>query len=154
GRRHVSATQVAHARPAVAGFHDPAGGRLACVSGVAQAGEYTLSQDAGNDVAFDIGQAEVAALEAVGELRVVEAQAVQQRGVEVVYVYAIADDVVAVVVRFAVGMPAANAAAGHPDAVAAAVMIAAVIVLGEGPLAVDRAAELAPPDHERLVQQA
>ena len=85
-----------------------------------------------------VGQAEVAALEAVGEPRVVDAQAVQDRGVEVVDVDGVSDDVVAVVVGLAVGDAGLDAAAGQPHREAAAVVVAAVVVLGERALAVDR----------------
>ena len=48
-----------------------------------------------------VGQAEVAALEAEGELRVVEAEQVQDRGVQVVNVDAVLDGVEAEVVGLA-----------------------------------------------------
>src|SRR5262249_38521172 len=47
-----------------------------------------------------------------------------------------------------------DAAAGHPQGEAAAVVVAAVVVLGQGPLAVDRAAELPAPDDQRVLQEA
>ena len=51
-------------------------------------------------------------------------------------------------------MPAFDAAAGHPHGEATRVMIAAVVCLCEAALRVNRAAEFATPDDERLVQQA
>ena len=53
-------------------------------------------------LAVDVGQAEVAAGVAVGELGVVEAEQVQDRGVQVVDVDLVLDGVVAVVVGLAV----------------------------------------------------
>ena len=50
-----------------------------------------------------VGQAEIAALEAVGQLLVVDAQAMQQRGVEVVNVHRLLGDVVREIVGLAVG---------------------------------------------------
>ena len=44
----------------------------------------TLRQNLADDLPVDVGQAEVAALEAVGEPLVVDAQAVQDRGVQIV----------------------------------------------------------------------
>ena len=44
-------------------------------------------------VAVDVGEAEVAALEAVGELRVVEAEQMQDRGLEVVHMHFVPGDV-------------------------------------------------------------
>lgn len=91
-----------------------------------------------------VRQPEVAALEAVDEAGVVDAEAVEGGGLEVVDVDRVFDDVVAVVVGFAVGDARLDAAAGHPEGEAAAVVVAAVVGLGEGPLGVDGAAELAP----------
>ena len=54
--------------------------------------------DVMNDVAFDIGQAKVAAGIAVGEAFVIEAEQVQNRGVQVVDVHLVLGGVVAVVV--------------------------------------------------------
>ena len=55
-----------------------------------------------DDLAVHVGQAEVAALEAVGQLGVVEAQQVQDRGVQVVDVDLVLDDVEAELVGLAV----------------------------------------------------
>ena len=54
-----------------------------------------LCQDRLDHVAGDIGQAEVAAVVAVGQLRVVEAEQVQDRGVQVVDADAVDDGLVA-----------------------------------------------------------
>ncbi len=54
-----------------------------------------------DDLAGDVGQAEVAPLEAVGEPRVVDAEQVEDRGVEVVDVDRVLDDVPAEVVGLA-----------------------------------------------------
>ena len=62
------------------------------------------------------------------------------------------DDVVAELVGLAVDLAALGAAAGHPHREAARVVVAAVVLLGESALAVDRAAELAAPDDERVVE--
>ena len=63
-------------------------------------------------------------------------------------------DVVAVIVGLAVGHAGLDAAAGHPHGEAARVMVAAIVLAGELPLAIDGAAELAAPDHQRVVEQA
>src|SRR5207302_8128249 len=63
------------------------------------------------------------------------------------------DDVVGEIIRLAVDGAALDAAAGHPDGEAARVVVAAVVGLRQPALRVDRAAELAAPQHERLVQQ-
>ena len=67
-----------------------------------------------DDFAVDVGEAEVTALILERQSFVVDAQQVQQRGVEVVHVDALLDDVVAVVVRAPHDGTALGAAAGHP----------------------------------------
>ena len=100
-----------------------------------------------------IGQAEVAALEFVGELGVIYAEAVQNGRVQIVDVDWIIDDVVAEVVGLAVGQTAFDAAACYPEAEAAGMMIAAVVVVSQHALGVDGAAEFSAPDHQRAVEQ-
>ena len=99
-----------------------------------------------------VGQAVVAALEAEGQAFVIEAKAMQQRGVQVMDVDRIAGDVVAEVVGLAESLATADAAAGEPHAEAARVVIAAEVGGGQFALAVGRAAELAAPDDQRFIQ--
>ena len=54
-----------------------------------------LRQEFSHELTVDVGEAEVAALEAVGQLRVIEAEEVQHRGVQVVDVDRVLDGVVA-----------------------------------------------------------
>ena len=75
-------------------------------------------------------------------------QQVQHRGVQVVDVDDVLDGVVAELVGGAVGDAALDAAAGQPHREALDVVVAAV-ALGHR-----RAAELAAPDHERVVEHA
>src|SRR5262249_43902586 len=104
-------------------------------------------------LAVHIRQAEVAALEAVGEPGVLDAEAVKDGGVEVVDGPGVAADLVAVVVRFAEGDAGLHAAAGQPQGEAAAMMVAAMIVASEPALAVHGPAELATPDDQRVFQE-
>ena len=67
----------------------------------------------------------------------------QIRGVEVLDVNGVGDDVVAMVVGLAEAESCLDPAAGEPGREAAAVVVATVVVLGQGPLAVDGPAELA-----------
>src|SRR5262249_18031675 len=105
-------------------------------------------------VFLDAGEADVEALELVRQTLVVDAEAVQDRRVQIVNVHGVVDDVVTKVVGLAVDDARLDAAAGHPDREATRVMIAAVVVARQLALAVDRAAELAAPDDERVVEQA
>ena len=76
----------------------------------------------------------------------------QDGGLQVVDVHGIFGDVDAVVVGLAIGHAAAHAAAGHPVGETVRVMVAAVNLLSQFALAVDRAAELAAPDDECVVE--
>ena len=65
--------------------------------------------------AADVGEAEVAAIKAVGDLEVVEAEEVEEGGVEVVDVDGVSGDAPADFVGLADDLPALDAAAGQPD---------------------------------------
>ena len=85
---------------------------------------------------------------------VIDAEAIQDRCVQVVDVNRIFDDVVAEVVGLAVNDSGPNAAARHPFCVTPRMMIASVVRLGKSALAVDRSPKLATPDDERVVEHA
>jgi hypothetical protein len=59
-----------------------------------------------DDLTPDVGQAEIAALEAVGQAQVVQAEQVQHRGVKVVDVDGVAGDPQSDLVGLAVNLPA------------------------------------------------
>src|SRR2546422_899598 len=101
-----------------------------------------------------VRQAIVSPLKLVRQLRVVDAETVQDGRVQVVNVDRLVDHVVAKLVRLAVRVAAPDAGAREPDGEAARMMVAAVVVGGQRSLTVDRAAELAAPDDERVVEQA
>jgi hypothetical protein len=86
---------------------------------------------------------------AEGELRVVEAEEVEDGGVEVMDVDGVLDDLGAEVVGLAVGDAALDAAAGEPGAEGGVVVAAAVAAVDGG-----RAAELRGPDDQRVVEHA
>ena len=90
-----------------------------------------------------VGQAVVAAVVGVRELAVVEAQGVEQGGLEVVDGDDVLDGGVAEVVGRAVDVAPLEAAAGQPEREAVAVVVAAV-----GPLRDRQAAELAGPEDD------
>src|SRR5262245_32664989 len=99
-------------------------------------------------VSVDIGEAEVAALEAEGELRVLQAQQMEDRRVDVVDVAGIFDGREAEFVGFTEDDARARAAAGEPHGAALDVMIATG---GGAVLAHRRATELAAPDDEGVL---
>src|SRR5205823_4033476 len=102
-----------------------------------------------------VSQAEVAALEFVSELSVIEAEELQDRGVQVVDVDGILDDVPAEFIGLAEDGAGFDAATGHPDGEGEGVVVAAADALETGAvLAERRAAELGEPKHQRAVEQA
>src|SRR6185312_17479357 len=96
----------------------------------------------------------IPALVLVGQPLVVDAEEMEDRGVEVVDVDAVGGDAVAERVGGAVGDARLDPTAGRPGGEAPGVMIAAVVVGGEFPLAVIRPAELASPEHQGVLEHA
>ena len=100
--------------------------------------------------AVDIGQAEIAAGMAEGEPLVVDAQLVQQGGVQVMHVHLVLHGLRAELVGGTKAEPGPEAAAGQENGEAAGVVVAAGAVL----LGVGRAAELAAKPDDCVVEQA
>src|SRR5262245_29026499 len=84
-----------------------------------------LCEEAWHDFDVHVRQPVVAALESVGKFRVLEAEAVKDRRLEVVDVDFVLRDVVAEFVGLAVGGAGLHAATGHPEAETMRMMIAA-----------------------------
>ena len=77
-----------------------------------------------------VGQAEIASLEFVRQFFMIDAQQMQHRGMQVMHVNRIVENVVAVVVGFSIGNARFDAAAGQPDRKAPGMVVPAVIVFG------------------------
>ena len=107
-------------------------------------------QDVPHDPAVHVGQAEASALVLVREPFVVDAQQVEQGGVEVVDVDAVLGDLPSELVAAAVQVAAFDAGAGEKDREGARVMVPTVVIFCQRSLAVDRASEFADPDDERF----
>src|SRR5690242_9254721 len=107
-----------------------------------------------HNLAADVRQSIVSALELVGEPCMVEPQQMEHRRLQVVYVHRVFGDVVAEIVRRPVDHARLNAGAGEPNRETARMMVAAVIRRGEGSLRVNRAPELTTPHDERVIEQA
>ena len=90
-------------------------------------------------------------LETVGQLPMVNSQAVQDGGVEVVDVDRIFNDVVAEFVSFSIAHPGLDSAASHPNRETAWMMIAPVVFPGELSLAVNRTSKFPSPHNERII---
>ena len=103
---------------------------------------------------FDAGEALVEATEGEGEAVVIEAELVEDGGVEIPDVVGVPGDVPGEVIGFTEYRARFDTRAGEPDGEAAAVVIPA----GDGgvgaALGVDGAAELAAPDDEGVFEQA
>ena len=102
-----------------------------------------------DDFSMHIGQAHVSSAPAEGEAFMVDAQQVQHRGVKVVHLDAVFDDLVAVVVGGAVDGGGLDAAAGELQGKGIGIVIAAVGALRER-----RAAKFAGPQDQRLLEHA
>src|SRR5256885_4025868 len=72
---------------------------------------------------------------------VIDAEQAEDGRVEIAYVDRVFHDVIAKVVRDAVGDSGFGAATGHPDRKATRVMVAAIVVFGKAALAVNSAPE-------------
>src|SRR5579871_4810487 len=84
----------------------------------------------------------------------IDAQAIEQRGMKIVNTDSVADDVVTEVVGLAVDISRFESASGRPDREAAGMMIAAKAVGGNFALRISRAAKFAAPDDDRVIQQS
>src|SRR5437867_5285859 len=82
----------------------------------------------------------------------VDAEAVENGRVEIVDVDRVFGDVVAVIVGFTEADARLDSPAGHPNGVAAAMVVAAIIIFFELALAIDGAAKFAAPNHQRIVK--
>ena len=108
-----------------------------------------------HDIAVDIGQAEVAAIVAEGELLVIQAQKVEYGGVEIVMRDGILDSVHPELVGRAVRDPRLDTAARHPHGEAVVVMAAPDGFFRKRLISLlkRRATELSGPNDERVVEQ-
>src|SRR6266542_3597892 len=86
-----------------------------------------LGQDFSNNLAVHVGQPEVASAVAVGELCVIQAQQVQNRGVQIVDVNLVLHGLEAEIVGSAVGHASFDAAACQPHAETVGIVIATIL---------------------------
>ena len=77
-----------------------------------------------------IGQAITSTLKLEGKTLVIDAQEVHDGGLVIVNMHGVFDDVVAKIIRFAVGKPFFHPGTSHPDGVAAGMVVAPIIVGG------------------------
>src|SRR4029079_10305358 len=92
-------------------------------------------------------------MKAVSKPIMINAHLMKNRRVDIANMDGITNDIVAEIIRFAEDRSAADAAATHPHRVPARMMISSIIIRAQFTLTIDRAAELAAPDDQRLIQQ-
>ena len=80
-------------------------------------------------------------------------QQVQDRGVQVVDMHRIADDVVTIFVGLTISGTRFDPGSREQHGVAAGVMVTAIIVYRHSPLRIDRTAKFPAPDNQRVLQQ-
>src|SRR5215467_1419155 len=126
-----------------------------------------LSHNILYQMAIDIGEAKAAALIEIIEFLVIDAEEVEDGGLEIVDMdcsrregaFVRADgvsigigNVVAVIISATVSQAWFDTATGEPDAKATRMMIATVIVFGKLALGIAGTSELTAPDHEGIVE--
>jgi hypothetical protein len=107
-----------------------------------------------DDIPEHVGKPEVPALKAVRQFRMVEAHQVQDGGLQVVHVHRVFGDVVAEFVGGSERKAALDASAGHPDRERVRVVVTPEELGVVAGLVHGRAAKLAAPDDERIVEEA
>src|SRR5690606_37615849 len=83
---------------------------------------------------------------------VIETHQVQNGGMQVMYMHGVLNNVISEVISLAVYDPRLHASTGHPDAKAAGMVVAAIVVPLQLTRGVVGAAKFAAPDYERFVQ--
>lgn len=93
-------------------------------------------------------------LEPVGEAKVIDSEKSENSGIEIVDVDRVLGNVVAEIIRRAVGGASRNPSTCQPHGKAAGMMVPAVVVAGQVSLAVYRASKFPSPDYQGIVQHA
>src|SRR5688572_17705335 len=89
-----------------------------------------------------------------GKLFVVKTQQMEDRGMKVIHVHGVFNDVVSEIICLPMNNSRANSAACHPDGVVSWMMITSVVIFSEISLAVICPAEFASPNYQRFLQQS
>ena len=113
-----------------------------------------IKPESAHNLPLHVREPEVSPLEFKDQPRVIDPQQVEDRGVQVEDLDRVLDDVVREVVGLAQGHAGLDSGAGHPDGEAARVMVSPVVRRGELALRIDRAAEFAAPDDQRVIQKS
>lgn len=103
--------------------------------------------------ALDARELRIESLKLVAQSVVIDAQAMKDRGIEVIHMDGVGDDVIAEVIGFPVDLPSLDAASRQPHAEVSRVMVPTVIVLREFALRVNGATEFAAPNDKCVIEQ-
>ena len=103
---------------------------------------------------LNTSEALLKALKRESKAFMVNAHAMQESCIEIVYMNWIFDNVIAELVGLAVFNSTLNSATGHPHRKAFGMVVAAVVFFSQLALAVDGPAKFAAPDNERGIEQA
>ena len=104
--------------------------------------------------AMDVREAELTALEPVGEPLMIDPQLMQQRGMQIVDVDRVLHYIETELVRLAMAGAGLDAATRHPEGETAPVVVTAVFLTVGAALGVTGPAEFAPEDDQGVVEQA
>lgn len=113
----------------------------------------TLCQQGFHYVSVHIRQAVIAAFMAEREPFMIHPHRVQKRGMQIVNVDRIPDNIVAEIVRFPVNHPLLDSAAGHPHSEATRMVVPSKVILRNAALTVRRPAEFAAPNDQRFIKK-
>jgi len=103
---------------------------------------------------MDVSKAEITPLESVGELIVIDAEEVQESGVQVVHVDLVFSGIETEIIRSAVDCAWLNAATRHPNGVSMRMMIPTDLVRLEGSLHHRSSTKLTAPKDQGFVEKA
>ncbi len=107
------------------------------------------AQNVVHDLAVDIRQTEITTGVSIRQLCVIDAELVQDRGVQIVKMDLVLDRVVPVLIGFSVRHPATNAASGHPHRKSVRIVVATISVFG-----CRSASEFSAPDNQGFFKQS
>ena len=85
-------------------------------------------KDAFLELPADVGEPEVAPLERISKPQVIDAEKVQQRGMEVIHADGVLDNVDAEIASLSIRRARTDATSGHPNGEGIAVMLATIVV--------------------------
>ena len=84
----------------------------------------------------------------------INAESIENSGIEIVNVHRVFDDVVSEIVCFAIYRSSFYSSSGHPFSETFGVVVSSVIGFRERALAIDGSTEFSTPDNQRVIEHA